>query len=152
MEKKEKAVLEVLLVTVLCALVLGVIGTALSSVQSNKTVPNAGKVKGIGVGIYWNSACTNQTVSIDWGLLDPGSSKTVTIYIRNEGNAAATISRTLQNWSPSNAATYLTLSWDYANQTLIVNQVLQVNLTLSLSSTTSGMASFSFDMTITATG
>jgi hypothetical protein len=109
-------------------------------------------VKGIGVGIYWDSACTNRTSSINWGTLESGSNKTVTLYFRNEGNSAATLSRATQNWNPSTASNYMTLNWNYAGQTLSVNQVLQIRLTLTVSSTVSGITSFSFDIVITAIG
>jgi hypothetical protein len=52
---RKKVVLEIVLTSVLCALILGVLGTALSSVQFGRTLPNAGSVKGIGVGIYWRA-------------------------------------------------------------------------------------------------
>ncbi len=109
-------------------------------------------MKGIGVGVYWDSACTNRTSSINWGLLDPGSNKTATVYVRNEGNAVATLSEAAQNWNPSNASSYMTLNWNYAGQALNVNQVLQVKLTLTVSPTVSGITNFTFDTTITATG
>lgn len=134
------------------ALAIGIYGTSLSMVQVAKTISNAGTVKGIGVGIYWDSACTNRTVSVSWGLLDPGSSKTVTVYIRNEGNSVVTLSKTTQNWNPSTASSYMTLNWDYNGQTLSVNQALQTKLTLVVASTISGVASFSFDTIVTATG
>jgi hypothetical protein len=111
------------------------------------TVPNTGSVKGAGVGIYWNSACTNRTSSISWGTLDPGSRKTVNVYVRNEGNTVVTLSKTTQNWSPSIASSYMALTWNYANQTLIVNQVFQMSLTLTVSSTVTGINNFSFDIT-----
>jgi hypothetical protein len=152
MEKRETVVFEIALLLVLCALATGIFGTATSLLQANKTFSNAGSVKGVGVGIYSDSACTTQTSSINWGALDPGSSKTTVIYVRNEGNAVVTLTKTVQNWNPTNAQSYMTLNWNYANQTLSVNQVLQVNLTLVVSSTVSGITSFSFDVTITATG
>lgn len=152
MEIRKKVVLKVVMTSILFALVFSILGIALSSVQFSRTLPNAGSVKGIGVGIYWDPACTNQTVSINWGMLDPGSSKTVTIYVRNEGNTAASLSKTVQNWAPSNAPTYVTLNWGYANQTLAVNQVLQVRLMIVISPITPGIASLAFDLTITATG
>lgn len=151
MEKRERIFLGIS-VALVCALVIGIFGGALSLVQTSRTVPNAGLVKGIGVGVYWNPACSNRTSSINWGLLDPGSSKTVTVYVRNEGNAAATLSEAVQNWNPSTASSYMTLSWNYAGQTLSVNQVLQIGLTLAVSSTISGINNFGFDITITATG
>jgi hypothetical protein len=151
LEKRERIFLGIS-VALVCALVIGIFGGALSLVQTSRTVPNAGLVKGIGVGVYWNPACSNRTSSINWGLLDPGSSKTVTVYVRNEGNAAATLSEAVQNWNPSTASSYMTLSWNYAGQTLSVNQVLQTKLTLVVSTTASGITNFSFDITITATG
>ena len=152
LKNRTKIILGVSLALVLCALATGIFGTALSLLQTNRTIPNAGSVKGIGVGIYWDSACTNRTSSINWGLLDPGSNKTVTVYIRNEGNAVATLSKAAQNWNPSTASSYMTLNWNYAGQTLSVNQVLQVKLTLVVSATVSGITNFSFDILITATG
>jgi len=152
LEIRGKIILGVSLALVLCALATGIFGTALSLLNNSKTVTNAGSVKGVGVGIYWDLACTNRTSSINWGLLDPGSNKTVTVYVRNEGNAAATLSKVVQNWNPSTASSYMTLNWNYAGQTLSVNQVLQVKLTLVVSSTVSGITNFSFDIIITATG
>jgi len=140
------------LALVLSVLAIGIYGIALSSVHVINTIPSAGTVKGIGVGIYWNSECTNRTSSIYWGLLEPGSNKTVTVYVRNEGNSDVTLSKVTQNWSPLTASDYITLDWNYAGQTLSVNQVLQTKLTLVVSSSISGMTSFSFDTIITATG
>jgi hypothetical protein len=151
-KNRTKAILWVSLGLIFGALFVGLLGTTLSLVQTSRTVSSAGSVKGIGVGIYWNYACTDRTSSIDWGLLDPGSNKTVTIYVRNEGNAVTTLSKAAQNWNPSTASSYMTLNWNYAGQTLSVNQVLQIKLTLVVSPTISGITSFSFDITITATG
>ena len=151
MKNKGKIAL-VILALVSCTLATGILGTALSSTQTSRIISNVGSVKGIGVGIYWDSACTNRTSSINWGSLDPGSNKTVTIYVRNEGNAVATLSKAEQNWNPSAASSYMTLSWNYAGQTLSVNQVFQVKLTLIVSSTVSGITNFSFDLTVSATG
>jgi len=145
-------ILGVSLAFVFGALFIGLFGTTLSLVQTSRTVSSAGSVKGIGVGIYWDYACTNRTSSINWGLLDPGSNKTATVYVRNEGNAVVTLSKATQNWNPSTASSYITLNWNYAGQTLGVSQVLQIKLTLIVSSTISGITSFSFDITITATG
>jgi hypothetical protein len=149
---KQKILLGVSLALVMAAVATGISATVSSLVQTNKTISNTGSVKGIGVGIYWDSACTNRTSSVNWGMLDPGSSKNVTLYVRNEGNAVATLSKSAQNWTPSTASTYMTLNWNYANQALNPNQVLQLKLTLAVSTTVSGLTSFSFDMTITASG
>ena len=139
-------------VLVLTAVAAIIFGTVSSVVQTSKTISNVGSVKGIGVGIYWDAACTNRTSSINWGLLDPGSNKTATVYVRNEGNTAATLSKAVQNWNPSTASSYMSLKWNYAGQTLSVNQVLQMRLTLVVSSSITGITSFAFDIVIVATG
>lgn len=151
-ENSRKIPLVISFALVLVVISASILGAALSAIQANRTISNAGSIRGIGVGIYWNNACTNQTSSINWGVIDPGANKTITVYVRNEGNAATTLSMAAQNWNPSAASSYLTLRWNYASQTLSVNQVLQTRLTLIVSRTISGITGFSFDITITATG
>ena len=152
LREKGKIILWVLLVFLVGTLAIGMFGNTLSLVQTSRTIPNSGSLKGIGVGVYWDSACTNRTSSISWGALEPGSNKTVTVYVKNEGNSAATLSKFTQNWNPSTASDPMTLNWNYAGQTLSVNQVLQIKLTLTISPTISGIATFGFDVLITATG
>jgi hypothetical protein len=149
---RSRFLLAVSLSVVLGALLVGAFETTLSLIQTSRTVPSAGTVKGIGVGIYWENACTSRVSSINWGVLEPGSNRTIIVYVRNEGNAATTLSETTQNWNPAAASSHLTLRWNYTGQTMNVNQVLQVKLTLTLSSTVSGITSFSFDIVITSTG
>jgi hypothetical protein len=134
-----------------CVLLCGAIGVAISAVQISKTLSDLGSLKIIGANIYWDSACTNQTSSINWGLLNPGSSETLQLYVENTGNAPVTLSMTVQDWNPSTAQSYMSLNWNYASQTLSPGQVLPVGLTLTVSSTVSGISNFSFDTTITAT-
>ena len=152
LEQTKRIILKLSTAILLFAVATIIFATALSMLQASKTVPNAGSVRGVGVGIYWDSACTNQTSSINWGVLDPSSNKTVNVYVRNEGNVAATLSKTTQTWNPSNASSYMSLTWNYANQTLSVNQALQLSLTLVVSSSVTGIDNFSFDITIIATG
>jgi hypothetical protein len=151
-KSRERIILAVSLAFVLGALAVGILENVLSLTQINRTITSTGSVKGIGVGIYWDSACTNPVSSIDWGAIDPGSNKTMSVYVRNEGNAVVTLSRATQNWNPSTSANYMTLSWNYAGQSLSVNQVLPVRMMLSVSRTISGITNFGFDIIITAQG
>jgi hypothetical protein len=149
---KGRLTVAVSLAVVFGALLIGVFETTLSLVQNSNTVSSVGTIKGVGVGIYSEYACTNKVTSINWGVLDPGSNKTTIVYVRNEGNTAATLSQTTQNWNPTAASSYLTMRWDYAGQTLSVNQILQVKLTLTISSTVTGITNFSFDILMTSSG
>ena len=152
MKSKEFVVAGAALTLVAYTLALSLVGQVLSAVQTSRTVPNAGAVKAIGVGVYWNNECTNPLSSIDWGVLEPGSSKNVTCYIRSEGNSVSTLSMNASNWNPSNASSYMTLSWDYGGQSINPDDVVQVTFTLSVDASIEGITSFSFDITIVGSG
>lgn len=120
--------------------------------QSSVRIRGSGTVKAVGVGVFWDSNCTNPVSFIDWGMVEPGSMNNVTVYVRNEGNVAASISLATENWNPSNASDYLALSWNYDGRQLNSLEVVQVTLTLNVSSSVQGIESFSFDIIISVSG
>lgn len=130
-------------------LVVGVLVSAL--LVANRTVPNSGNVNAVGVGVYWNSACTNETTSINWGSLDPNTTKSYTIYVKNNGTVPVTLSMASSNWNPPSASTYLALTWNCTNYRLVNGGVVAGVLALTVSPNISGIASFSFDITIIGT-
>jgi hypothetical protein len=111
-------------------------------------IPNTGSVIAIGVGVYWDSGCTNQVTSIDWGMIGVGASEDKPLFIRNEGNVPMTLSLETQNWNPANASDYIDLSWDYGSGSIDVGVAVPVTLTLSVLDTIEGITSFSFDIVI----
>jgi hypothetical protein len=113
---------------------------------------SVGTVKALGVGVYWDSGCSQSVSVIDWGSVEPGAVKNVTIYVRNEGNTPATLSLQTSNWNPANATDYISLSWNYNGQTIDLNQVIGVTLSLSISSNIEGITTFSFDIVIVGSG
>lgn len=137
--------------TVLAFAVLGMVVTALGALVATRTISNTGYLKAIGVGVYWDSGCTSAVSSIDWGALEPGVTKNFTIYVRNEGNVQVRLSMTTSNWNPPSASSYITLSWNRENYVLTAGSVVSAVLTLSVSSSISGITSFSFDIIIAGT-
>jgi hypothetical protein len=125
---------------------------AFGLMQSSVRIAGRGVVKSVGVGVFWDSNCTITVDFIDWGIVEPGSMNNVTVYVRNEGNVAANLSLATDNWTPSNASDYISLGWNYANQTLNPFDVVQVTLTLTISLGIEGIDSFSFDIIISASG
>ena len=55
----------------------------------------------------------------DWGSINAGTSKSKDIQIRFVGNSPVTLSLRIENWQPPEAKSYLTLSWNYINNTLL---------------------------------
>jgi len=85
------------------------------------------------VAVYSNSACTQNATSIDWGQLQGGGTSNATVWVKNIGNSNVTLNLLSSNWSPSNAPTWITLSWNQEGQTIVPNQAVQANLVLSVS-------------------
>ncbi len=117
-----------------------------------RTISSTGSIKTIGVKVYSDSACTNEVSSIDWGTVEPGSTKDTTVYIKNTGNAAVTLSLGTENWSPSSASGYMKLTWNYDGQSISPNANVQTKLTLTVFANATGVTSFSFDILITGSG
>ena len=128
------------------------VGASYALLTTQETIQGTGSIKGMGFGIYWDQQCTAATSSLDWGLLEPGSSTDFTLYLRNEGNSALTLSMASENWSPANATDYLTLTWNREGQQVNPDEVLKFVITLTVSADIQNIDSFSFDITISGTG
>lgn len=125
---------------------------ALGVGANGKTSQGPSRLKGVNLGLYWDSVCANATVAVAWGTLSPGSTSNVTVYVRNEGNLAVKLNLAAQNWNPASASNYITLAWNREGQVLKPQKVAKATLTLSVSSNVSGITSFSFDTIVTGTG
>jgi len=140
-----------LFITILALIILSV-GLVYGMVSS-RIIGSIGKVKTVGVGVYEEIDCTTPVTSINWGTVEPGESMNYSIFIRNEANVPTTLTLNTENWNPSNASTWITLNWDYTGETLSVNEVIDVTLTLTVyTAIPARITTFSFDIIITAVG
>ena len=137
--------------TVVVIAVMGLMVSALGALVATRTISNSGSVTAVGVGVYSDSGCTTALTAISWGTVNPGDVKTYTAYVKNTGNVPVKLNMTVSNWNPSSASSYITLTWNQEKSTLTAGQVVPAVLTLSVSSSVSGVTSFSFDITITGT-
>ena len=102
----------------------------------------------IEIDVYGDAACTQVISSVGWGEIEAGSSKTRVVYVKNNGDDGVSLSLLTENWNPSGASNFLQLSWDYDGSTIVSGEVRQITLTLSVSSSASGIDGFSFDIVI----
>jgi len=137
-----------ILAVLMTGIVVSVLATSL--LMGYQSIPNAGNVKAVGVGVYWDSGCTDNVTSINWGFLEPGTTANVTVYINNEGNIPVILSTTTDSWDPTSASAHIALSWNREGHVLDPGSV-QAILTLSVSSNISGITGFSFDVIIAGT-
>lgn len=112
---------------------------------------NVTNLQTVDVEVYWDANHMNKVSTIDWGYIEVGGSKNVTIYLLNDGNTDIRLSMNLTNWSPENASEHITLDWDYQSQTLDPNRLLKTTLTLNVGPNAEGITSFAFDIVISAT-
>ena len=134
--------------TFLIFVVASLIFYAVTFLVTTDTITNVSAVKTNGVGVYWDNDCSNGVSSIDWGTLEPGSSKNIVVYIRNEVDDPCFLSMSTINWNPSKAFDYITLGWDYAGWCIDPGEALQIKLILSVSHYIEGISNFSFDILI----
>ena len=118
----------------------------------NQSIPTSGTVSTVNVDVYSNSACTQQLTSISWGSVAPGGTAARTVYVKNTGTNQITLTMTRTNWNPANANGPIAVTWDKESTTLTANQIATATLTLSVSSSISGITTYSVDIVITGTG
>jgi len=147
----ESRVQKIFFVLTLTATIL-VAGTVILTsgiLSSSFIMQSAGNLKSVGVGVYWEQSCNSEVTSIDWGNLNPGDTVSVTVYVKNEGNVAVELNMTTDNWDPSSASTYLTLTWDRQGFVLNSGEVVQAIFTLWVSPNIQNVTTFSFDIIVT---
>ena len=141
---------------IFATIMLAVVGVGIATaitvsglLSNSRTIHSSGAVKAVNIGVYWDSGCANATSAIAWGMLAPGESENVTVYLRNEGNVALRSNLTVQNWVPTGASSYIGLVWNRENQTIAAGAVVTAVLTLSVSPSITGITDFSFNIVIT---
>lgn len=96
--------------------------------------------------VYWDKNCTQKVYSISWGVLTPGETKGVVVYVRNEGNETCLLNLTPANWTPNNASNYLNFSWNCEDNKIEVDEIVKVTPSLLVSPNIVGVTDFGFDI------
>ena len=138
-------------IAIICILTIVTLVAFTSNFVSITNLVRADTVKGIGVGIYWDQACTNKTVLLNWESTDAGATNNLTVYVRNEVDSAVSLLLGTSKWIPSASSDYISLNWNYSGQVLSVDQVIPLKLILAVSPNISEITDFSFNTIITIT-
>jgi hypothetical protein len=148
------AVNKAIVLAVFFAFILGVASTLITQalMQSTWHIENRAVLKVVGVDVYQDSALTIPVVSIDWGILEPGENKNYSCYIVNRSNVPVVLSLATENWQPTNASQFITLTWNYDGEPISVGGFAPVILSLHVDLLTMGITAFSFDITIIGSG
>jgi hypothetical protein len=105
-----------------------------------------------GLAVYSNSACTTSLSSINWGTLTAGGTTTQTIYVKNTSSGLSlTLNMTTSSWSPASANGPIAIKWNQQSTVLQPGASVAAVLTLTVSSSISGVTSFSVNINIGGT-
>jgi len=139
--------LKVFMIALILMIVLGsIVVYSLDIVHWN--IGNRGNVRSIGVSIWEDPDRAAPLTFIDWGVLEPGQTENKTAWIENNGTASLTLTLTTDSWIPEASTQFIGLSWDYQNQTIAKDEMIMVNLILSVSPEISGIDQFDFNIVI----
>jgi hypothetical protein len=142
-----------ILVVILIAVALALTTTTLGVLNVSQNVTSSGTITtSPNIGVYSNSNCTTTLTSINWGSIIAGGNATQTFYVKNTGTGIMTLSLSVSNWSPSGASTYLTISWNQQGTQLSAGQSIAATITLAVSSSITGITTFTNTIAITGTG
>lgn len=144
-EQRTKAIL--LTAAVIALLLATIIGLAYF-----RRIPSTGVIKTVGCDVYWDSDLTNHVDLIDWGTVEHGNEYNASIYVVNTSNVPANLTLGTESWNPPETSDFVTLYWNYNNQTLAVSEVILVVFTLEISLDVTGITNFSFDIVIISVG
>jgi hypothetical protein len=147
--KLRKIPIPAVIALALTALALTV--TTAAVLSANQTVPLNGTITTVNLAVYSDSGCTQTATALNLGTLNPGGTATQTVYIKNTGTIPETLTLTTNNWNPTNAPTYLTLSWNRQNTILTAGQIIQATITLTVAANTGSLTTFNCDVTLTGT-
>ena len=147
----DKKIVLTLILLLISVLAISLVNPAISKKSNNngRKLSSNGAIKEItGIETYWDSKGTNKVSSIEWGSLEPGTQKTVTIFVRNLEKNQIILNYHTSNWMPSEITDYLTLKWDYNGQAIKFREIVQVIFTLVVSENLEASGAFDFDITI----
>lgn len=141
-----------LLIVVLTVTAFALAALTLGAITVTQNVSSSGVVTDHNIGVYSDSGCTTNMASIDWGSVTAGDTATQIVYVKDTGTGAMTLSLAVNNWNPPGASTYITISWNKQGTQLSAGQSVAATLTLTMSSSITGITSFSNTITISGTG
>ena len=128
-----KTILLIVIVAVATIIISSLVAVWLSRTY-NLSVPSLGTIYVTGVEVYGGDLRTqNGLVSIDWGDIQWGDSKSVSFYLRSTSTIPTRLGLNTTDWSPEALGNYMSLSWNYDGTQLVPQEEILVKLALTVS-------------------
>jgi hypothetical protein len=113
------------------------------AVTVKQSILNMGTLAGTGIQVT--------PLELDWGVIVPGTTKTLTVQIKNRSASAQVLHMAVTQWQKTKAKTLLSIAWNKEGETLGAGLSTTATLTLTAADSTLGDTEFSFGVSITGT-
>lgn len=138
---------------IICAgLIVSASIVAYSNLYVQRSVSVTVILKSVTIGIYRDLECSSPVVSIEWGIVEPGTRTERIIYIRNEANVNLMLSLETATWNPPDASRFIGFGWNYTGFPLLPMQVIPSLLRLDVYVNVTGITAFSFTIIFEGVG
>jgi len=114
----------------------------------DQSVSINGTLQTLNIETYEDFEATLNCSMIDFGSLSPGKASNQTIYIKNIGSEIVFLSMNVQSWEPSDAETFLLLSWNRDDHILSPGESIGATFILDVDKDVFGFSDFSFSISI----
>jgi len=139
------------MVAIALILLAAAVGSVGGLMQTTEQIMNRAVMVTYDIGVFWDVTCTQPCEFIDWGSLNPGQNKTITVYVKNTGGGPITGSFNTSQWVPPLAGEYISLAWDFGDQPLDPGRVRETNFTIMVARDIHDVTEFYFLITVTGT-
>ena len=137
---------------VIAGIIMFLAGYNIASMTNYRKITNLASIKAIDVEVFEDQNCTVPIEAIDWGTLEPSSSKNIQIYVKSLSNVPFTLTIYADNWKPSNCTLYMTFNAEPNNVLINPSESLEVELSLRIFSNITGITNFSFEIWLISIG
>lgn len=144
-----KKIISVITIVSLICLLMGT--SVYAVVQYQASIQNVGTISTYGLSVYQEPELINEVTEINWGILDPGETKTTTVYLLSTSNNDVTLSMYTSSWEPPSARDFLIAGWSVQEGTeLAPGASIPVTFTIESLPDITGITDFSYDIVINA--
>ena len=88
----------------------------------------SGIIVAVGIEAYSDAKLTHKATEVSWGLVPLGSTTERALYIKNNGTMPITLTFQVAEWNPTEAAQFISLSWNCTNTALQSSEVVLLKL------------------------
>src|SRR5512139_1466795 len=86
--------------------------TTIAALNDSQSFSLGGSITAVNIDVYSDAGLTTPCTALNVGTVSPGSTVTQNIWVKNNGTVPVTLTMVADPWTPTNAGSYMTLTWN----------------------------------------